>query len=156
MNVLMCWKLCRKCQEGRFYRLQYSRAVRCATGAGLRCPVSDNSHYGRIPFGSWHQNCWLTPRFTSLPSDIFSLSMIFSVLGAHTPLFAKIANEHVVERHIRTGQRHVGLHTEVEEGSWQLIENMWAPDLSIRPSTGDLQRRLGAILLVLRWGCLAT
>jgi len=88
---------------------------------------------------------------TSLPSDIFSLSMIFFSTWAHALPFAEIANEHAVERHIRKGQRpkrpttHRGLRPEMEEEFWQLIENMWAPIPSSRPSTGDMQRRLEII-----------
>jgi len=88
---------------------------------------------------------------TSVPSDIFSLSMIFFSTWAHAVPFAKITNEHAVEKHIRTGQRptrpttHVRLHPEVEENLWQLIENMWAPDPSVRPPTDNMQRRLEAI-----------
>ena len=55
MNILMRQKLCRRCQEGRFYRLQYSLAIRCASAmdGGLRCPVSDNSDCGRVPHRLW-------------------------------------------------------------------------------------------------------
>ena len=88
---------------------------------------------------------------TSLPSDIFSLSMVFFSAWTHAPPYAEMTNESAVERHIRSGRRptrpttHLGLRPEMEEGFWQLIENMWAPDPSSRPSTSDMQGQLETI-----------
>lgn len=88
---------------------------------------------------------------TSLPSDIFSLSMIFFSTWAHALPFANITNEHAVQKHILKQQRptrpttHLGLPTDKEEEFWQLIKNMWAHVPASRPSTGDMQRRLETI-----------